>query len=398
MTQEEKAKAYDEALAKAREFYDSPRTCFIIDQLCEMFPSLTESEDERIIHCLEEIIDWGCSKNIAVECGVDLKAVKSWLEKQKEQNVKKFPFLLGDAVPYDEGYNKGYEDALNETKVQEWSEDGKRLWAVEILKQHRYYWENAGATPQPPKAVLKTDLIEALNIAIDCLEKQKEQKPEEIWPNLSNCIHNCKNCLARCLYRKEENPEQKPAEIAPNQFDGVTYGMSGHSSEKPAEYPMTPSECYKPAEWSEEDENMFNDILLDMADRREMFKFKGETTFAENMQKKIDWLDSHHLQLKYQSSCSQPKQEWSEEDEKKIKDIIEYLECWNDFDHGDEPYEEYRARFKGYISFMKSLRPHWKPSEEQIHIIGLAIANLEPIGHHSLCCELEQLKADLKKL
>lgn len=28
------------------------------------------------------------------------------------------------------------------------------------------------------------------------------------WPSVTNCIHNCKKCFARCLYRKEENPEQ----------------------------------------------------------------------------------------------------------------------------------------------------------------------------------------------
>lgn len=38
-----------------------------------------------------------------------------------------------------------------------------------------------------------------------------------------------------------------------------------------------------------------------------------------------------------------------------ISEIIEYLECWNDFDSGDEPYENYRKRFKGYITFMKNL-------------------------------------------
>ena len=28
------------------------------------------------------------------------------------------------------------------------------------------------------------------------------------WPSVKNCIRNCKKCFARCLYRKEENPEQ----------------------------------------------------------------------------------------------------------------------------------------------------------------------------------------------
>jgi hypothetical protein len=43
------------------------------------------------------------------------------------------------------------------------------------------------------------------------------------------------------------------------------------------------------------------------------------------------------------------------EDKKIISEITEYLECWNDFDSGDEPYEEYRKRFEGYITFMNKL-------------------------------------------
>ena len=47
---------------------------------------------------------------------------------------------------------------------------------------------------------------------------------------------------------------------------------------------------------------------------------------------------------------------WSKDDDEIVKDIIEYLECWNDFDCGDEPYEEYCARFEKYIEWMKSLK------------------------------------------
>lgn len=46
MIPEEKSKAYDEALEKAKELLDSPRTCFDINQLKDIFPQLRESEDE----------------------------------------------------------------------------------------------------------------------------------------------------------------------------------------------------------------------------------------------------------------------------------------------------------------------------------------------------------------
>lgn len=47
---------------------------------------------------------------------------------------------------------------------------------------------------------------------------------------------------------------------------------------------------------------------------------------------------------------------WSKDDDKIVKDIIEYLECWNDFDCGDEPYEEYCVRFEKYIEWMKRIK------------------------------------------
>ena len=47
---------------------------------------------------------------------------------------------------------------------------------------------------------------------------------------------------------------------------------------------------------------------------------------------------------------------WSKDDDEIVKDIIEYLECWNDFDCGDEPFEEYCARFEKYITWMKQIK------------------------------------------
>ena len=48
-----------------------------------------------------------------------------------------------------------------------------------------------------------------INDWIAYLERKKEnEKKEETednkWPNLSNCPHNCKTCMAKCWYRKEE--------------------------------------------------------------------------------------------------------------------------------------------------------------------------------------------------
>ena len=76
MTQEEKAKAYDEAIEKAKEYFNSPRTCFDIEQLCNIFTELKESKDERIrkriIHALHgDVLEMS-----------EIKEAVAWLEKQ----------------------------------------------------------------------------------------------------------------------------------------------------------------------------------------------------------------------------------------------------------------------------------------------------------------------------
>jgi hypothetical protein len=100
---EEKAKAYDEAIEKAKEYFNSPRTCFDIEQLCNIFPELTQSDDERIrkemiFYFQEEIPQ--CSIQ---EHADKMKKFIAWLEKQGEQKPadKIEPkFKVGDWVVY----------------------------------------------------------------------------------------------------------------------------------------------------------------------------------------------------------------------------------------------------------------------------------------------------------
>lgn len=61
------------------------------------YPELRESEDEKIIRTLKEIVNLGCAKNISVENNVELKDCLAWLEKQGEQ--KPTPkFKIGDTI------------------------------------------------------------------------------------------------------------------------------------------------------------------------------------------------------------------------------------------------------------------------------------------------------------
>lgn len=83
MTQEEKAKAYDNIIQRVTELYET-RTVLSMEQMEHLFPELRESENERIrkdiIKCVKEQIRQGNYLNINGN-----KAL-AYLEKQKEQN------------------------------------------------------------------------------------------------------------------------------------------------------------------------------------------------------------------------------------------------------------------------------------------------------------------------
>lgn len=347
MTQEEKAKAYDEALAKAREFYDSPRTCFTIDQLCEIFPSLAESEDERTRKAIIGIIKY----TTAFDTDFTQEQMLAWLEKQKERGplTKEEEYTLYRIIEY-------FEDG---DEHPEWVELLRNIYNLPYVKQK-----------EPTE-----ELVYRLNgLMQDYIEEGATEEEKE---HRLRCYRLFWDALEDLSFF-EKQKEQNPAEIAPNQFDGVTYGMSGHSSEKPAEYPMTPSECYKPAEWSEEDDGVLEQIIT--AFRR--IANGSEHYFSQDTAKVFE---ETLISLRHQS-----KQEWSDEDEWKLNEIIKYLE-----DKGD-----YRSC---WVSFLKdlpnrfSLRPHWKPSKEEMEALDVACSGKLWYGDIYLN-GLKRIREQLKKL
>ena len=57
------------------------------------------------------------------------------------------------------------------------SEDEKRMRVITVLEQQRYYWSYDGPADKTPPATKRKDLVEAIDVALSYLEKQKEQKP-----------------------------------------------------------------------------------------------------------------------------------------------------------------------------------------------------------------------------
>ena len=88
---EEKAKRYDEAIAKGKQIQNTPYTAHwdIMKEVVEhLFPELKESEDERIRKALIKLVKKAGEGYENVIDGVSLEKAISWLEKQGEQPKK----------------------------------------------------------------------------------------------------------------------------------------------------------------------------------------------------------------------------------------------------------------------------------------------------------------------
>lgn len=128
-------------------------------------------------------------------------------------------------------------------------------------------------------------------------------------------------------------------------------------------------------EWSEEDEKICNEII-------DFFLGDIETrcTTIDKQRHFGYWLKS----LKNRAIPS-TKQEWSEEDKETLHRVIERIK---DLDHyWNKPTDE------KMIAWLKSLKPHWKPSEKQMTDLYYAAKQLSVTRPY-----LQILYNDLKKL
>lgn len=134
MTQEEKAKRYDDILVKLQEAKADnnvcdERYCCVID---DIVPELAESEDEKVVNAIRKALE---SKIEDLGNGVTKTACLAWLEKQKTSEealqylrenhspseVNDFQTAMNIAVA--KAYDKGYNDALEKQGEQKPAEE-----------------------------------------------------------------------------------------------------------------------------------------------------------------------------------------------------------------------------------------------------------------------------------
>ena len=85
MTIKQKAKAYDEALEKARQLCAYPTTKPFISDLQDLFPELMESEDERIRKALIKYYSFDKDGGSHALDNITPEQILDWLERQGKQ-------------------------------------------------------------------------------------------------------------------------------------------------------------------------------------------------------------------------------------------------------------------------------------------------------------------------
>lgn len=389
MTQEEKARAYDEALERARKQRDEYQEEFdktdknsklasilrsAISAVELAFPELVESEDEK---------NWK-----AVMEYVKDDALRSWLEKQKENNEYVFRPLAGTDVTI------AAEQAIKRAK------EGDRL----VLAFNGFY------TP-----VTKHDSVKRIVNEYDSfIEKPKEQKhywkPTETDVALFNKAVTTNNTLTpaeranldiirskfgccratNCsgIVQKEQKPTDDEA------FEKWIDDWYQGSKEAGGDIMMNEAEFknwsrgiknmyqQKSVEWSKEDEYNLAWIV------ETLLGLDGDRSYSDTCKKMSKWVKS--LPEKF---VLQPKQEWDTHD----KAIVNCIVCCLDGQFVSEAARKQSLEWfnKHRRDFLNSTS--WKPSEEQMKALydACCIAFEEERCFHP---SLSRLYHDLRKL
>ena len=118
-----------------------------------------------------------------------------------------------------------------------------------------------------------------------------------------------------------------------------------------------------------------------------LYKAKGVSEEQEH-----SWVTYLEKQKEQKPTNSEKPKEWSEEDVAMIKRVIERIEA--EIQYGDALTMAYGNQ---EIAWLKSLRPSWKPSKEQIYSLGTVVNGMGESAF-GVSKNLRDLYEQLKKL
>ena len=248
-TIEEKAKAYNEALERARKIHSEIVNNEIIGfpgQIETIFPELRESEDEdeRIRKKLLKCCD---SPVFEIQTGIKNEALRAWLEKQKEQKPYGQRDECKDCQANYAGSCKGTCEMKKEPKPNS-TED-----MPYVADEHFYEREPADS--------FKYKLAEYMTK--NC---KKGEGPYGYSYSISS--ESILQMAKEELIKRGELKEPKPRiEICPHSIKSKSYSITGY-----------------PCEWSEEDDKIRRNLMSLLVNMR------GDRITEETYQKYYPWL------------------------------------------------------------------------------------------------------------
>lgn len=391
----------EEAINIVRNIYQTDKEK---EALATLIPELAESEDERIRKELVEAfeaLDIDSSWN-----GIPVKSILAWLKDQKPVSNPKWTELTWEDINY-------LEDLMAKVHYEFRNGIGAESFGKEVLEKFREYKEDEdtdekeqrGKIERAPQGDVVTMLLSDTNTSKSdsILSGRADQKPYEPknWP----------------ADKENLSQGQKPAEWSKNDtvflneitdfFENKTIrlqhdiDMYAHWLKSlPDRFNLQPKQ-----EWSEEDERMIGrirSVVNECASYNDALDVNGD--YCEGDYAKLDaWLKS----LPERKNLP-PKQEWDKEDEimlKWIEDILLIADGdLSDKLNGrvspitDSAYSSMKLCIAKCLSWLKSLKPSWKPSEEQMKALLNAEGFLRAGLQHDSAKTIAGLYEQLKKL
>lgn len=312
-------------------------------RLQSVFPELKESEDEKIRKALIRF-----HKSTIDVDGIKGADIIAWLEKQKEFgtfDVPKTP--INDAVEVT-------------SRMQYISDDMKPI--AEFIMGYANWDLHKDEWNQPTLTVPLFRVLDALiqrgkpyGECSQSIEEQGEQKPAD-----------------KKEPKKIDDEIEIPFGAKDSELQEVTYYIPKGFHAEIDDDKVVIKKGEKSAAWSEEDEKMFRGLPNSLA-RISSNTRTDSTSINYSFFAEIDW-------LKHLKDRVQPKQEWSEEDERMYRMCVDAVEYYHT--------SEDESVIREWLQSLKE-RNTWKPSDEQLELLKDVFKGYEG---------LQSLYNDLKKL
>ena len=377
MTIEQKAKAYDEALERAKQIildydYDEHNNVFM-----EIFPELMESEDERIKKALIRF-----HKSTIDIDGIKGNEIVDWIEKQGEQKPTVEMKSAEESLGIDsETYNKIVDECIygeqkHDDKVEPKFEVGNIITNGKIIckvdenennKYHGWFGYNKDFS------VHYSDIPDIENWHKWTI---KDAKDGDVLATEDNCICIFDNTVEEGKYpfaycglsmygfkvydRTLPFTHDNVYPVTKEQRDLLFQKMKESRYEWDAEKKELRKIEQKPAEWKQEN-------VEELSEFENAMMHIGYSFFGERGGLDPNDTSSVKVQAQYLLELAQKPAEWSEEDEHRVKDTIYFLET-------AKKHYASTVELDACIDWLKSLKPQnrdtYNPYKEVVSSIA----------------------------